>query len=308
MSNFTKPALSLSDQLEKLRARGLTISNPLAATEFLSRVSYYRFSGYTRAFYVDADNTDSGHVFPTNTAFDEIVRLYEFDRELRLLVISAVERIEVALRTAATNHLCLRYGNTWFLDDAVFLPRFGHDAFLADLESILKLDPLTGGRREQFLEHYFRKYSVPSHPPGWMVGEVLSFSTWSKIFKNLSDLRDQKEIALQLGWPASLIESWAHCLAIMRNCCAHHSRIWNRTFAVRPTFPSKSPEFGETIWKDTSFAAQAAVIHALMGKVAPSDGWSLRLKQLLDRYPRTQAGSMGFKWKWFANPFWGIAP
>ena len=306
MTKFAKPALSLSAQVEKLISRGLEIGDLEAAKSFLSRVSYYRLSGYTRIFYVDQENPQTGHLFRPNTCFDDVVRIYEFDRELRALVLAAIGRIEVALRTSATNHLCLKYGNQWFLNGDVFLPGFRHEEFVDTITTALGLDPATGGRREQFLDHYFKKYTEPSVPPGWMVGEVLSLSTWSKLFKNLADLRDQKEIAQPLGWPASLIESWAHCLSILRNCCAHHSRIWNRTYAVRPTFPAKNPSFSSAVWQDTLFAAQAAIIHALMSKIAPGDSWSRRLRDLFDRYPSAGQGAMGFKWKWYRNPFWEI--
>ena len=300
---FSKPALSFADQLARLEARGLKIDDMSAAEQFLRRVSYYRFSAYTRAFYTD-DTAEDDHKFRDDVQFEDVVALYEFDRELRLLTLSAIERIEIGFRTAASHHMCVQHGPLWFLDEKSFLRGFNHDEFLAGLQKDLGLDASTGQRREQFLDHYFKKYSQPEHPPGWMVAEILSLGTWSKIYKYL-DVSDQKPIAHEVGCPSVLLESWLHSLTHVRNCCAHHSRIWNRQFTIRPKLPKHASDATLT-WKDNLFAAQAVAIHELLKKLAPGECWPRRLADLFDRYPKAKAWAMGFARNWRKQAFWGI--
>ncbi len=307
VTKFAKPALSFSEQLAKLQKRGLQVHDAAAAGRFLQNVSYYRLSGYTRAFYVRGANDieTEPHVFKPNVRFAEVIALYEFDRRLRLLVLAAIDRIEVAFRTVCTNYLCKVHGNQWFENADLFFPSFKHEQFLKELGDSICIEAKTGRRREQFLDHYYQKYTSPDLPPGWMLAEIWSLGTWSKIYANLADIRDRKAIAKEFGWSHILIESWAHSLAFLRNCCAHHSRIWNRTFTIRPTVPT---ELSKVIWKDTSFAAQAMVIHAVLSKKMPELCWPRSFMNLLSEHPNVQAPVMGFVFRWYRDPFWNLEP
>ncbi|WP_373829890.1 Abi family protein, partial [Bacteroides heparinolyticus] len=35
----------------------------------------------------------------------------------------------------------------------------------------------------------------------------------------------------------AILENWLHAISNLRNCCAHHSRTWNRRFMVSVTLP-----------------------------------------------------------------------
>lgn len=44
-------------------------------------------------------------------------------------------------------------------------------------------------------------------------------------------MKDQ--VAKELGLPDDrILANWLHAIAVLRNCCAHHSRIWNRRYIV----------------------------------------------------------------------------
>jgi len=44
-----------------------------------------------------------------------------------------------------------------------------------------------------------------------------------------------------------ILSTWIHTLVYIRNLCARHSRIWNRTLAIKPKVPNKLAE-----WKGIS--------------------------------------------------------
>ena len=77
---YSKPALSISDQIAALQQRGLVINDPTQAEEFLNNVSYFRFAAYLRIF-EQPDRT-----FRAGTSFDQVATLYKFDVELRKLL------------------------------------------------------------------------------------------------------------------------------------------------------------------------------------------------------------------------------
>ena len=91
-----KPHLKISEQLALLASRGMKISNPDHAADCLRRIGYYRLSGYWKPF--QADPGGKSEQFAPGASFPDILALYVFDKRLRLILLDAQERIEIALR------------------------------------------------------------------------------------------------------------------------------------------------------------------------------------------------------------------
>ena len=225
---FDKPALTLDQQLEKWQSRGLTIPDPAKALHYLEHIGYYRFSAYALPF------QDPGHPdkhFRPGTTFEMVLSLYVFDRELRLLVMDVMERIEVAVRAHIVNEMSIRYGPHWFMETTYFksLPprpltkhHFDHDEFLDKIDEELGIPKMaktpSAPHNEVFINHYYRKYGDPYLPPAWMVFEVLSMNRMSHVFANLADPADRNRIACHFGVDEQVLQKWLHCLSHVRQC------------------------------------------------------------------------------------------
>lgn len=121
MVPFNKNAKSNQEHIQIWQERGLNIPDIGRATRYLNYISYYRFSAYTIPFQLPTPiGQEPTHQFKVNTTFDDILNLYVFDRKLRLLVMDAIERIEIAIRTVICNELCLNSNNPfWYTDKRV---------------------------------------------------------------------------------------------------------------------------------------------------------------------------------------------
>lgn len=97
--DYTKRPLSLRQQIEKLRCRGLFIDDEQLAVRYLSNISYYRLRAYTYPFQNNTDFLADHHFNRDDIHFSDIIDLYCFDRRLRSLMFNAIEKIEVAVRT-----------------------------------------------------------------------------------------------------------------------------------------------------------------------------------------------------------------
>lgn len=74
---------------------------------------------------------------------------------------------------------------------------------------------------------------MPPIPPSWMTLEVLSLGTLSRLYELLEHSPQKVEIAKNFGLPNErILANWLHAIAVLRNCCAHHSRVWNRRYIV----------------------------------------------------------------------------
>jgi abortive infection bacteriophage resistance protein len=211
---YAKPPLSIDQQLELLASRGMIIPDRARAFRYLSHISYFRLRGYWIPF--ERTNSSPNHAFQEGTTFNDVLDLYVFDRKFRLLVIEAVERVEVSLRAHFANELGLKYGSHFYLDETYLRNAETHAKLIDNLTTEIRRS------REKFIEHYRTTYEEPSLPPIWAVSEVMSFGQLSTWFKHLKSRRDRKLIAC----PSQKIRrSWRLCSTMRKRP--------NATLAIR---------------------------------------------------------------------------
>lgn len=304
-TTFAKPPLAIDDQLDRLASRGVIIKDRNSARHYLSYISYYRFCGYAIEF---EDEPVSGEKrYRCGTTFEQILDCCNFDRKLRLFVIDAIERIEIAIRAVMINELALKYNDAhWYLNKSLFLPQFKHADLIQSIKKETKYNVRDGSyqnkKQERFIRHYFNKYQKPELPAVWMVAEVLPLGSWSMIFANLADRENQKIICKHFGINYVLMKSWLHVLTYLRNLCAHHSKLWSRNFTLKPVIAKK---YGQQLKKNSRFSAQAAILKIFLDVISPGNSWSKNLRKLIDDHPNVDISKMGFESNWINHPFWG---
>ena len=191
MNIYTKQPLSINDQIAKLRSLGLIIADEDKAKKVLSEVSYFRFAVYLRPMEADKQM----HQFKLGSTFENAVALYEFDNELRQLLFSAIQRIEVALRSKIIQHFSMQHGAFWFMQMQL------HDSEHRFLENLNSLDREVTRSKEDFIKEHFRNYDKPEFPPAWKTLELASLGTLSKRYYNFADKKTKKLIAREFNLP-----------------------------------------------------------------------------------------------------------
>lgn len=283
---YAKPAKTPEQLLAHLESRSLVITDRSACLHALRHVGYYRLLIYMRPL-----QTLPSKVFMPGTTFDDVLALYNFDRELRLLSMDAIEKIEVALRAAIVNTLAVQHGPHFHLDSSQFTRQSDFTDFLAT------------ARDKEYLAitHYAAHYDVPPIAPIWAIAEALTFGDLSRLYSRLTKA-NRKSVARQFGYDEVVLVSWFRSLNTLRNMCAHHNRLWNAVLAVNtPMFANKlKSEFSS----ERTFHARAVLIAALLLVIDPASTWKGQLKALLVRYPGVDAAAMGFPLGWNETPFW----
>ena len=285
---YQKPPLTYSEQLDLLLTRGLQVESKIEALHCLKNISYYRLSAYFLPF-------KQSEQFRKGTSFKDVIDLYTFDRKLRLLILDAIEPIEVALRTQIIYHLSHKYGAFGYLDEKNFSNRFKHAKWLQNLNESIS------DSTETFIKHYKKKYTLSTHFPFWMVIEVISFGNLSYFFRGLKG-EDQQVIANIYNIKDIVLTSWLHALVYLRNLCAHHARLWNRTLTFKPALPQKS-----SIWqgvKNDNIYSLLVVMEYLLNEINSDSMWASRLQALLENYPQVSLTTMGFPKNWSDKMPW----
>lgn len=293
---YLKKPLEPETHIELLASRGLDIGDRPRAIHYLTYIGYFRLSGYFPPFQVRKE--DGSSLFHPDTTFGQILDRYVFDRKVRLLLIDALERIEVAVRTTMSNAMSLAHGAFWLDNPDLF--SYGHHAEIRE-QITSAIDLRDGKTHHTFLKHYANKYQNV-YPPSWMVFETLSFGQVSHIYKRLRG-KNQKTISSQFNIDNSILESWLHSLWFSRNLVAHHSRVWNRAFTIQPRIPHKIADACPT-GSERKFYGICAIVNHLMEVIADGSRWPDRLRSLLREYPEVPLADMGFPDGWQSLPFW----
>ena len=287
---------SFPDQLEILKNRGLLVDNEPAALDYLERIGYYRLSGYWYSFRElaitqDADGNLNHHRsdnFIEGSHFEDAVKLYVFDKKLRLLALDALERIELAVRVDIAHllgeqdihahenadlfnghfsrQLITKGRDKGKTQHQVWLERYEHGLFRA--------------RREPFVSHYKDKYGKL---PIWVAIEIWDFGLMSILYAGMKP-KDQLGIAEKYGAVnGRAFSGWLRSFNFIRNVSAHHSRLWNINVLERATLLQEGVH-----WQSLNNARPFfyfCLMRKVMSVICPNSSWSNRFAELMAEFP-----------------------
>lgn len=292
MRVYDKKVLNPDEHVQHLWNRGLLIDDPAKARKAIEAIGYYRLLIYMRNF----QNSGSKRFHP-GTKFSHIVELYTFDRELRLLIMDAIERIEVALRAAFSTRIGVIKGAHWYLDKECFE---GLNGFFEVQRKVI--DEAGPGKRHKWiaLNHYYDEYDKPDLPPVWVVLEKLTFGSLSQMFGSLK-IGNRKAVAKAFQIDQILLKSWLHSLNAIRNQCAHHGQLWNTQLPFEPSPLDTAPtDFAEP----KKLYCRLVVLHLILKQVLPGNDWAARLQTLVSGCPHLTLSSLGFPAHWETRAVW----
>ena len=127
---YPKQLISFPDQIALLKQRGLVFTDETKALHLLRNISYYRLSGYWYPLLADKQK----HLFKPGSTFDAAYNIYKFDSELRKLIITELEKIEVAVRTQTAYILSSQWDGYWFADASHFNNPVRHAKILSKID------------------------------------------------------------------------------------------------------------------------------------------------------------------------------
>lgn len=235
--DYKKKPLSLDKQIKLLQERGLIVDDIDKAKSFLSNVSYYRFSAYTLPLEEkDASNIRS-HKFRADTTFARVVSLYEHDSKIRAALFSVLSDTEILFKSKIAHYLTTKYDDPFIHYDSSII---NSHKLIEHASWITKLETEIQRTKETFIEHYKNKYKDFPKLPLWMSIEAMSMGALSKFYSILSnDIQKDIFVATFTGNISyRVFASWLHSISYTRNLCAHHCRIFNRVFAIKPKIPN----------------------------------------------------------------------
>lgn len=229
-----KDAQDISKLITILRTRNFTIKsndeNDIKA--FLLSTGYYKLSGYWLPYY-----NKKRECLNENIDFNKVRETYCFDEELRMIVLSLTNFIEVKTKSAITNYMCLEYDPLFYYDSSFFENKEHHRAWMEKFENEISYSD----RNEEAFKAWYKK-EYGSKFPLWVTFEIVNFNDVSKLYANLKT-KYKKELRPYFNWSdIDYTKSWLQSTTILRNICAHNGRLFYRNINTSPKKPLKLVE------------------------------------------------------------------
>ncbi|MBL8616227.1 MAG: Abi family protein [Deltaproteobacteria bacterium] len=294
---FTKPSLSFDQQVALLRSRGMG-GDPTVIRRRLEAVNYYRLSAYWSTF-----RAQGGDQFIDGTTIDVVWARYTFDRELRLLVMDALERVEVAIRTRLAYAHAQAGGPFGYITGPTAITERGKTGQEVFLDRVDKA--LAANRKEPFVLHFTQTYGDKHlRPPIWVTAELLMFGDLVAAYKG-SPPAIRRAVAHHFGVAEVVLDSWLLSLNMVRNICAHHGRLWNRELGIKPKIPRDDAWARPVKIPNERVFGVLTILADMMRRIAAGSTWSGRAQALIAMDPeRVPIPYMGFPVDWQQSPVW----
>jgi len=301
---FSKKPLTIAEQIVQLQKRGLDIPNTDLATKYLSNISYYRLGEYWYVMQQDKEN----HIFKPNSKFKDVIALYNFDADLRMLLFEVIEKIEISLRTKLIYHLSHEVNPWWFQNFELFSDSMALVKTLSNIEEELSRS------KDKTIKNHFKKHKDDKRfPPAWKSLEQTSFGALSKLYGNLKHTSKSKDIIAQEFGAVNhtYLPSWLQSIAQIRNYCAHHSRLWNKNVPGTVKLLSKPPNPWivdvVNVPKQHEFSklyVHLCLMKYLLNTIQPNNTFTSKLNSLFENYPNVDPNALGMKPNWQNEPLW----
>ena len=233
MYQYPKEFLPVDQLLQKLTSSGIIISSLAEARIALTNIGYYRLKGYSLQWF---DPVSQKYI--SNITFSDVLKLYYFDSEMSHLLFNYLSQIEISLKARLVNALQITHDALILHDPSIFKDKQLYWKNQSTIASEISRS------NDVFIEHNFNTYEGAI--PLWACVEVMSFGTISKTIKNMKTGGDsafsvliqnykfQNNKGLMVTPSKDMFTSWIQTASIIRNICAHNSRIYNRTISTRP--------------------------------------------------------------------------
>ncbi len=176
--------------------------------------------------------------FSKTAEFRNIVDIYEFDHELRHILLKYIEIIEVTIKSIYAYEFSKKYGPTEYLNSSHFTDSNKH------AEIINKADQQKNSRlaHEAYLKHFVEDLKEPI--PLWAYVDLLTISNISFLYL-ISEPELKTAVANAIGIEKrgdEILGRCMHSMTIIRNLCAHGSRLYNRLFEQKPWLSKKEKQ------------------------------------------------------------------
>lgn len=236
--NFLKPHKTITEQIDILKNRGLVIADENLAKTTLETAGYYNLiNGYKSPFvYINNNNEEK---FIQDTKFEYLLKLYDFDTNLKSKILTKILSIEKIFKSVISYEFADKHGELNYLNENcynTYNDKYAQKTkeLISNIQEAIRfaLHPKYAKNKQyDCVRHYQTNYG---NIPIWIVFNILNFNN----IKNFYDCLlppTKKAIASHISRLFGLsvtqkeLFNFIGILVEVRNACAHCQRLYTYT-------------------------------------------------------------------------------
>lgn len=276
--------LSDEELIELFENKNIIINDKNLAITKLKTIGYYRLKTFAKPF--ETIDNSGNVVYEEKTKFDDIVKRYYQDKNLRIFVLHAIEKIEVSLKNIVSQVLAKNFGYYGYLNFNNWQKRnasnknFKYEQLQE--QSNFKKSILKQQKRDNFYKFSTNNVNDEGLPNVWIGINLLTFGDVVRIVSTMkkSCLR---EISSFYNCTTRELISWLKCLNLIRNICCHNSNLIDLKLISKPIIRNEWKKFLKTDENnqicDYSGAVIICVVMYLVNEINPKYKWGDKRKK-----------------------------
>ena len=210
---------SNEELINYLLSKGVVVSDKKEALEKIERYTYYSIVNTYKNIFKDKNGN-----YINNVSFDEIYALFEFDKNLKNIVLKYCLEIETVIKSIMANQISKVYGIKDYLNTSNWDDRINTDIKESLLRKINK-EIEKDYNVHTAVTHYIDNYGFV---PPFVLVKILTFGVASSYYGLLKQ-SDRQAIAKYFKISDKLLKQILKNLTIIRNIAAHSDRLYNYT-------------------------------------------------------------------------------
>lgn len=210
---------SNEELINYLLSKGIIVSNKKDALEKIERYTYYSIVNTYKNIFKDKNGN-----YINNVSFDEIYALFEFDKNLKNIVLKYCLEIETVIKSIMANQISKVYGIKDYLNTSNWDDRINTDIKESLLRKINK-EIEKDYNVHTAVTHYIDNYGFV---PPFVLVKILTFGIASSYYGLLKQ-SDRQAIAKYFKISDKLLKQILKNLTTIRNIAAHSDRLYNYT-------------------------------------------------------------------------------
>lgn len=225
--------LDYQSQLYRLNQLGIKNNGTKQDINFIKTVGYYKLKEFAQPFRVDQEEY-------SNVKFEDVVRRYYQDKNMRMQVLHAIESIEVAVNSEIANHLGKRYGAFGYLDFSKWCNKKEYSKYSLEKEQYFFKSQIKRTLKKATMPdlNISRNLDQDGFPTIWLMVNALMFGNTSRFIKLMAP-KNVRAIAAEFDCTGKELNSWLGCLNLVRNICSHNEDLLDIKFKEKPIPPSE---------------------------------------------------------------------
>lgn len=205
--------------IDYLSSKGVVITDKEDALKKIERYTYYSIVNSYKSIFKDKNNN-----YINDVSFDEIYALFEFDKNLKNLMLKFCLEIETVIKSAMANQISKVYGVKDYLNTSNW-----DNSIDDDIKEIL-YEKINNEIKKDYkvhtaVTHYLDKYGFV---PPFVLVKILTFGVTSSYYGLLKQ-SDRQAIAKYFKISDKLLKQILKNLTTIRNIAAHSDRLYNYT-------------------------------------------------------------------------------